>query len=180
MNEWLMVADNNGNGDWLTRRMALKSGAIGGAAMLAGCMGGGDDGNGNGDGGPSGELVQERVEKSFTKSLHRVMRCEPMPTWTEAILHAEPHGTLYVPDSMGTIAPFTVDEERLGLELLRRLDPPRSLRRLEPDRVLVGHGEGVFEDATRALEDALAGGRRRFPRALLENGPRSSGGSDSR
>ncbi|OVE84418.1 hypothetical protein [Natronolimnobius baerhuensis] len=101
----------------------------------------------------------------------QVTRCEPMPTWTEAILHAEPHGTLYVPDSMGTIAPFTVGEERLGLELLRRLAPPRSLRRLEPERVLVGHGEGVFEDATRALEFALAGGRRRFPRATLENGP---------
>ncbi|RQG89866.1 hypothetical protein EA462_07575 [Natrarchaeobius halalkaliphilus] len=101
----------------------------------------------------------------------RVQRCEPVPMWSEAILFWESHETLYVPDSMGTLDPFVVGNERIGLELFRRLAPPRSLRRLEPDRILVGHGDGVFEDATRALENALAGGRRRFPRALFENGP---------
>lgn len=54
---------------------------------------------------------------------------------------------------------------------MRRLDPPRSLRTFEPERVLVGHGDGALEDATRALEDALAEPIRRFPRAVLENGP---------
>ncbi|NGM67744.1 ABC transporter substrate-binding protein [Natronolimnobius sp. AArcel1] len=97
-----MVADNNGNGDWLTRRMALKSGAIGGAAMLAGCMGGGDDGNGNGDGGPSGELVQERVEKSFTKSLHRGTYGMDNASWnpfdpSNEMADFDPPGLIYDP-----------------------------------------------------------------------------------
>ena len=100
-----------------------------------------------------------------------VDRCEPFPGWSEAICYFEFHDTLYVPDTLGTVEAFTVGDERIGLELARRLDPPRRLRTYEPDRVLVGHGEGVLEDATRALEYALAGGRRRLPRAVLENGP---------
>lgn len=100
-----------------------------------------------------------------------VDRCEPFPGWSEAICYVESHDTLYVPDTLGTVDAFTVGDERIGLELARRLDPPRRLRTLEPDRILVGHGEGVLEDATRALEYALAGGRRRLPRAVLENGP---------
>ncbi|MEY7849849.1 hypothetical protein AB7C87_11705 [Natrarchaeobius sp. A-rgal3] len=111
-----------------------------------------------------------RYRGAFDPSV-RVIRCEPIPMWDEAILYWESHGTLYVPDSMGTIDAFLAGNERIGLELFRRLTPPRRLRRFEPDRILVGHGEGVFDDATRALENALAGGRRRFPRAVLESGP---------
>ncbi|ELZ03701.1 hypothetical protein [Natrialba aegyptia] len=109
-------------------------------------------------------------EGSFDPSI-RTVRCEPMPLWNEVILYWADHNTLYVPESMGTADPYTVGNERIGLELVRRLDPPRSLRELEPDRILVGHGAGVLDDATRALEFALAGGRRRFPSAVLENGP---------
>ncbi|ELY95857.1 hypothetical protein [Natrialba taiwanensis] len=117
----------------------------------------------------TGESVR-RYEESVDPAV-RTVRCEPIPLWNEAILYWDDHNTLYVPESMGTVDPYTIGDERIGLELFRRLDPPRSLRELEPDRVLVGHGAGVLEDATRALEFALAGARRRFPRALLENGP---------
>ncbi|THE63970.1 hypothetical protein D8Y22_15285 [Salinadaptatus halalkaliphilus] len=114
----------------------------------------------------------ERYRGDLADSI-RLERCEPMPGWSEAMLFWEDHETLYVPDSIGTIEAFTVGEERLGLELVRRLSPPRQLRTLEPERVLVGHGEGILDDATRALEYALADQTRRFPRALLENGPAS-------
>jgi hypothetical protein len=46
-----------------------------------------------------------------------------------------------------------------------RLRPPRSLRGLEPDHLLVGHGEGVHHDPA-ALESALKTGRQRIPRWL--------------
>ncbi|MFP8953078.1 hypothetical protein ACLI4Z_08920 [Natrialbaceae archaeon A-arb3/5] len=111
----------------------------------------------------------QRYETTFDPAVD-VVRCQPIPTWDEAILEWD-HGTLYVPESLGTIEPYTVGDERIGLELFRRLDPPHSLRRFEPDQVLVGHGEGVFDEATRALEYALAGARRRFPRAVFETGP---------
>lgn len=101
-----------------------------------------------------------------------VRRCEPMPGWSEAICYREADGTLYVPESLATAPTYTVGDERLGAGVIRRLDPPRALLRdCEPDRVLVGHGTGVTDDATRALEHALAVSRRRFPRALRENGP---------
>lgn len=63
---------------------------------------------------------------------------------------------------------YTVGDERLGVMLSHRLFPPReTLGGLEPDRILLGHGGGVFDDASSALADSLAGARKRFPRALV-------------
>lgn len=62
-------------------------------------------------------------------------------------------------------------DERLGVYLFRRPVPPRSpFAGLDPERILVGHGTGVFERPGSALCDALDGAQRRFPRALAENG----------
>jgi len=81
--------------------------------------------------------------------------------------------TLRVGESLGGADYLRVGDERLGVMLLRRLTPPRdALGDLEPERVLGGHGPGVHEDATGALDEALRYSRRRFPRALLENGRR--------
>jgi len=102
-------------------------------------------------------------------SLHRV---SPMGAWTEAVCWRERDRTLYVPESLGTADPFLVGDERLGVIFYARPFPPRgALSGFAPDRVLVGHGTGVFEDAAGALADALDGSRRRFPRALVANGP---------
>jgi hypothetical protein len=84
--------------------------------------------------------------------------------WQEAALYNEASGTLVVPEAVGTASLFRTNEERLGVHPVLRLKPPRSLRQLKPERILVGHGTGVFEDAPRALSDALAGSRRRTPR----------------
>jgi hypothetical protein len=47
---------------------------------------------------------------------------------------------------------------------LLRVTPPRSLRGLEPDHVLCGHGVGVHGPAAAtALREALAAARRRIP-----------------
>lgn len=79
--------------------------------------------------------------------------------------------TLVVGESVGCAPYFRVGDERLGVMTLRRLSPPRdALADLEPERVLSGHGCGVHEDAAEALADALDHSRRRFPRALVENG----------
>jgi hypothetical protein len=79
--------------------------------------------------------------------------------------------TLLVGESVGGAPYRRVGDERLGVMLMRRLTPPvDALGDLEPDRVLGGHGPGVDEDATAALQDALENARRRFPRALLRHG----------
>ena len=53
--------------------------------------------------------------------------------------------------------------ERLGVSPLLRLTPPRRLLAVEPDHVLVGHGEGIHEDAAAALREAVTLARRRTP-----------------
>ncbi|WP_227133346.1 hypothetical protein [Halorubellus salinus] len=104
-------------------------------------------------------------------SLHGV---SPMGAWTEAVCWRDRDRTLYVPESLGTADPFVVGDERLGVIFYARLLPPRdALAGFSPDRVLVGHGDGVFDDAAAALADALDASRRRFPRAVVENGPRA-------
>lgn len=100
----------------------------------------------------------------------RVLPCRPFPLWTEAFLYHDASDTLHVADSMGTVDHWVLADERLGLAPFRRLQPPTHLRRLDPDRVLVGHGEPVLEDATTALAVALQRARSSTPRALVENG----------
>jgi hypothetical protein len=77
-----------------------------------------------------------------------------------------------VPDLLGTAPLYRVADERLGVYLFGRPMPPRTrFAGLDPERILVGHGTGVFEQAPAALSDALDGARRRFPRTLVRNGP---------
>lgn len=98
-------------------------------------------------------------------------RCVPFPGWNEALLVHERDATLYVPDVLGTTRLFTVGPERVGSYLLCRVRfPKRAFAGLAPDRLLVGHGPGVFADASNALDTALTGTRRRLPAALLTGG----------
>jgi hypothetical protein len=60
--------------------------------------------------------------------------------------------------------------------MVRLFPPTRALGGLSPARILVGHGEGVFDDAPEALSDALNGSRKRAPklyRRTLERAIRS-------
>ena len=113
----------------------------------------------------------ERFAWSFGDSGFSVGRYAPFPGWSEAIAYREADRTLYVPEVLGTAPLFTVGTERLGVYLLCRALPPRDLLHdLAPERVLVGHGEGIFDDATAVLSDTLAGARRRLPHAVVTNG----------
>jgi len=100
----------------------------------------------------------------------RVERVGPLPGWREAAAYRERDGTLYTPDLLTTAR--LVGDERVGLTLAARPFPPRDLLSdLDPDRILVGHGHGVFADADDALAGCLAGARRRLPHAAVEHGP---------
>jgi len=96
----------------------------------------------------------------------------PLYAWNEAVAYRERDGTLYVPDYCSSHPKFTVRGERIGFPTFSRLSPPSDVfGGMTPDRILFGHGEGVFENAAAGLDDALSGGRRRLPRALLSNFP---------
>lgn len=92
------------------------------------------------------------------------LRDSTLPPWQEVGLFDEETGTLVVPESVGTSEYYLARGERLGVHpMIRAVPPRRILCDLFPERVLVGHGEGVFEKAADALEDALYGSRRRMP-----------------
>ena len=90
------------------------------------------------------------------------IRDSSLPPWQEVGLFDGE--TLVVPESLGSAAYFRGDRERLGVHPMLRLTPPRTtLGGLEPDRVLVGHGVGVHDDAPAAIEAALNGSRSKAP-----------------
>jgi hypothetical protein len=89
--------------------------------------------------------------------------------WTEVALYGEHNDVLVVPEAVGTTDYFLARGERLGVHPALRLTPPRTLARFEPERILVGHGAGIHEDAARALQDALSGSRGRTPGLYLKN-----------
>jgi hypothetical protein len=89
--------------------------------------------------------------------------------WTEVALHHEKAGVLVVPEAVGTTEYFLAADERLGVHPALRLTPPKKLARFDPERVLVGHGAGVHDNAGPALEEAVSGARGRTPGLYLKN-----------
>ena len=69
-------------------------------------------------------------------------------------------------DALGTVGYFRAGGERLGVHPILRFRPPRQLESLQPEALLCGHGEGVFEGADAALREALSTSRRRIPRQI--------------
>ncbi|WP_310732452.1 hypothetical protein [Halostella litorea] len=113
----------------------------------------------------------ERVDGSVAGFDLRAV--SPLGAWDEAVAYRESDGTLYVPDVISAAPDFTVGGERMAVSIVVRLTPPRApFADADPDRVLFGHGSGVFDDAADALAASLDGARRRFPRALVSTAPR--------
>lgn len=116
------------------------------------------------------EAPVERFHGELGDSGYRAVRITPHPLWREAALYHEADGTLLVPDSVGTAAYFRAPGERLGVSAYQRPWPPRrALGVLQPERLLLGHGAGIFDGATPALAEALASARRRAPAAIATN-----------
>lgn len=114
----------------------------------------------------------ESVSREIGGSGFTLRRVDPLPTWREAIAWREYDRTLYTADVVSTLPLYRVGDEQIAPYLLRRLFPPRlPFADLDPERIICGHGTGIFEDAAAALEDGLASARLNLPQALFENGP---------
>jgi hypothetical protein len=83
--------------------------------------------------------------------------------WHEVALWYPEQQTLVCADAVGTAQYYLAPGERLGVSPLLRLTPPQRLLAVEPDHVLVGHGEGIHENAAAALREAIGLARRRSP-----------------
>jgi hypothetical protein len=91
--------------------------------------------------------------------------------WKEGALYHPDRGTLVVPDALMT-ALFTGQEGRLEVLPFFRFSPPREgFEDLPVERILVGHGEPVLEDAQDALTTALDGAGGRAPTAIARSLP---------
>ena len=81
--------------------------------------------------------------------------------WREVALWFPSLRTLVVAEAVGTAQFYRAPEERVGVSPALRLFPPRRLLGFEPEHLLVGHGEGVHEDAAGALRDGIRHARGR-------------------
>jgi len=105
--------------------------------------------------------LPERLDAPF-----ELVRVVDVPTWRERALWWPERRLLVTADALGTVRNyFALGGERLGIHPLLRMFPPRKLARLEPDVVLVGHGEGLV-GAEPAFRTAFAAPRRRVFRLL--------------
>ena len=82
--------------------------------------------------------------------------------WSEVALWFPEQRTLAVAEALGTAQYYRAPAERVAVNPLLRLTPPRRLLDYEPEHLLVGHGEGVQEDAAGAMRDAVEGSRSRI------------------
>ena len=88
--------------------------------------------------------------------------------WRESALWWPETRTLVTADALGTNPFFTAGKAPIGVHLLLRVTPPRQLGALEPERILVGHGEGLQGAGTiDALRTALGASRRGLPGLLV-------------
>ena len=87
--------------------------------------------------------------------------------WRESALWWPGPRTLVTADALATNRFYTAGKAPLAVHVLLRLTPPRHLGSLEPERVLVGHGEGLIgAGAADALRQALRTSRRGLPGLL--------------
>ncbi|WP_440763889.1 hypothetical protein [Natronorubrum sp. DTA7] len=117
------------------------------------------------------DVSLETVDGEVGTSGLSLREASPVPGWSEAIAYRRSDATLYVPDLLGTAPVYLAGDERLAVYLLARLTPPTAaFTGIAPQRILVGHGPGILEDAAAALADALGSARRGLPCAVLANG----------
>lgn len=109
---------------------------------------------------PPGEWVDLRASGMKMRTI------DPLTFWREALVYRPVDGTLRIADML--INGLTVGDERITCHFAHRFAPPREpFANLDLERLLFGHGQGVFEDASGALEYTLANARRYLPRSAL-------------
>jgi hypothetical protein len=112
-------------------------------------------------------VPHEIVPAELPQTPFRLLAVARSRFWREVALWWPERRVLVCGDAVGTVPHyFRAGPEPAGVHPFLRPRPPRSLRGLEPDHLLVGHGEGVH-GRPGAVADALRTARRRIPRWLV-------------
>lgn len=97
-----------------------------------------------------------------------LIRIARIPGWREVALWWPGERTLVAGDAFGTLPYFRESDARIGVHPLLRMTPPRRVGRLEPLRVLCGHGEGIHGDGVAdELSSVLKRSRTALPAVWL-------------
>lgn len=121
-----------------------------------------------GDALDSSGVPVETFEGGLERSGYRSRPVVSNRLWREAALVSHGGKTAIVPEALGRNDFYRARDERVGIHPGLRLWPPRQqLGDLYPERLLVGHGPPLVEHAGAAMQDTLAGARRRAPGAFL-------------
>jgi hypothetical protein len=108
-----------------------------------------------------------RLPSSVPESPFTVVPVVARSRWNEIALWWDAQSTLIVPEAIGT-GPYFAAGRRAGVHPMLRLLPPRAaLGSYAPQRLLVGHGPPVLDDAAAALSDALKHSRDDIPKLIL-------------
>jgi hypothetical protein len=114
------------------------------------------------------EVPHLRVPDALPATPFEVLPVVRLPRWRESALWWPARGVLVVAEAVGTAPVFTAGRSAAGVHLLLRPRPPGRLRGLEPEHLLVGHGEGLHgTQAAPALEEAYARSLRDLPHVLV-------------
>ena len=116
--------------------------------------------------------VPEWFERDLDAEVKKISEKIPGTDWelhtvvesrmaNEAALYNEDSRTLIVADALGTTKHLRGRGEKLGMNPLYRLDPPKKLLEFEPERIFCGHGEGITENVTETMEETISKGRRK-------------------
>ena len=108
-----------------------------------------------------------RLPEQLPETPFKVERITWAPGWREVGLWWAERQAWVIPEAVGTAAYFAVGGRPLGLHPMLRAKPPRVLRGLMPETLLVGHGPTLHGGAAAALREALRRSRRDIPRATL-------------
>jgi hypothetical protein len=108
------------------------------------------------------------VEDRIPDTDWRLIEAVDTLTGREAGLYHEDSGTLIAADALGTVDMFCGRGEKLGLNPLYRLHPPKNLLNYDVERIFCGHGKGIQENTESTLKNTMSKARRKTPSAYFK------------
>jgi hypothetical protein len=100
-----------------------------------------------------------------------VVRVVDNRRWREVALWWPEPEVLVVPEALGTVDAFTAGHGAVGMHPVLRPLPPKALRGMRPEHLLVGHGPPVSgADARDGVDWAYAHARTDIPRLFATLG----------
>ena len=112
-----------------------------------------------------------RMPEAIPNTPLETIRVVDLRRWREVALWWPEPEVLVVPEALGTVDAFTAGHGAVGMHPVLRPLPPKALRGMRPEHLLVGHGPPVAgADARDGVDWAYAHARTDIPRLFATLG----------